>query len=396
MRHGCALLAGTVIAVLGVTTPAAGRPVSGQPASKVTARLAGATAVGSEPRATMSQSPFGRMPVADPSKFQRGAPAPTGQPVGIGEYRPKVQPGSTPEPKVSCRRSGRGRFRCQVSLAGQVIQTCRGRGRATTSARRACLRRASRNTPVAGAASARIARLGWNGWPSQAMPSVGRLNIDGGTCSGTMVTRSLMLTAAHCVYSATGFARAVTFTPGAALGSAQPYGTWNAYAWWVPNEYLAGDMSMDFAFVEIPPLTNGTFLGDLIGVWDITPNISWGVGAQAYLVGYPQSGFWASAPGYLGRGQYACDSRWDGQRQLERGGSSIVIDCTMNQGASGGPWFVKLNTGRWTIGGVNSRCTAYAGSAPDRCDPYAINMLTSFPDQRFYTLWNAVRAQLHW
>ncbi len=164
----------------------------------------------------------------------------------------------------------------------------------------------------------------------------------------------------------------------------------------MPAEFTVNDWSMDFALVEIGPAANGAFLGDLIGMWDITPNIRWQRGARAYLVGYPQSGFWSTAQGGLGRGQYACDSRWDVKEQREVGGWSLATECTMSQGASGGPWFVELSDGRWTIGGVNSRCTAYRGSPLGRCDPYAIDMLTSYPENRFYAFWNHVQSSRHW
>jgi V8-like Glu-specific endopeptidase len=355
-------------------------------------------------RAEASQgADFGIMPVVDPSTFEKGAPPSQGEPVPVGSYKPTVAPGSragrrhNSQLRVRCQRRA-GRYVCQVRLGQRVVQRCRGRGRPSARVRSRCLSRAHRAVGAGlGTSTARTAALTWNGWPSTAMPSVGQLRMDGGgTCSATMVTQTLALTAGHCLYSNGRIAQTVSFTPGQTLSGEQPYGTWQAYAWWVPNEFIAGDFSMDFALVEIGPATNGAFLGNLVGMWDITPNIRWGAGAQTYLVGYPGSGFWATAGGFFGRGQYACDSRWDFVQMRETGGWSVVTDCTMNQGASGGPWFVKLNDGRWTIGGVNSRCTAYAGSPRGRCDPYARQMITSYPDSRFFTFWNAVQAQRHW
>ncbi len=363
----------------------------GTAAAAAPARAVGTTADG--PRARVNQASPVLMPVADASSLTRGTPTPSGAPAPLGEHRPTVQP-TVPKLRTSCRRRGARRHVCRVTQGRRTVQRCQGRGRATKRSRRACIRRARRalrDGPVA-----RRASLSWNGWPDTAMPSVGRLTLDGGTCTGTMVTRTLVLTAAHCLYGNGAFKRAVSFTPGAALDGSAPHGTWGAYAWWVPDQFIAGDYSMDFGLVEIGPASNGVFLGDRIGMWDITPNIRWGSGARAYLVGYPQSGFWSSAAGGFGRGQYACDSRWDVVQKREIGGWSVATRCTMNQGASGGPWFVELNDGRWTVGGVNSRCTAFAGSPADRCDPYAIDMLSSYPDGRFYDFWNSVQRVLHW
>lgn len=63
--------------------------------------------------------------------------------------------------------------------------------------------------------------LSWQGWPSPLTPAVGKIefvkaNGQQSSCSGTVVTRTLVLTAAHCLYDAQagGYDRAVYFAPG--------------------------------------------------------------------------------------------------------------------------------------------------------------------------------------
>jgi hypothetical protein len=152
-------------------------------------------------------------------------------------------------------------------------------------------------------------------------------------------------------------------------------------------------MTLDFALLEIPSLADGRRVGDVTGAFPILPNLQWTPGLRSYAMGYPQSGVWSTPSGLNGRGQYACDSAWSGRYQRDGSGYSVATDCTMNQGASGGPWFVATG-GQWVVAGVNSRCTAYEGSPPNRCDPYAREMLTSYLDSRFYEFWNGVQPLL--
>jgi hypothetical protein len=146
-------------------------------------------------------------------------------------------------------------------------------------------------------------------------------------------------------------------------------------------------MAQDYALVEFGP-HGGRYIGDVAGAWTIHFGQSWPAGRKVYSAGYPASGFWKTAAGFFGRGQYACDSSYDGYARIGSG-YELWIACTMNGGASGGPWFVRLADGRWTIGGVNSQCSGpYANNDPRQyCQPYSYSLRSPYLDKRFLTFW---------
>ena len=350
--------------------------------------------------------PSGEQPAATPT----ATPAPAGG--GAVPQAPAPITGSKPAAKVPadgtrCKTKGRTR-RCETRRAGKLAQVCTTtkRVRTCTTYRdgrpaRRCVRTGGRNRCRAvGGAVGRASALTWNGWPSSLSPALGKiLSIKasgiGSACSGTVVSRTLMLTAAHCLYDG-AYHRKVTFAPSATAAAdgslVMPYGKWEASNWWVPDGYKTGDWSLDYGLVEIPPV-NGRYIGDVVGTWSITPGLQWNTGRRVYLMGYPATGFWATAAGYFGNGQYGCDVSWDEGYSRSGSGYDIWTTCTMNGGASGGPWFTVGNDGRWTIGGVNSRCSGPKDAAGKACSPRADYLISSYIDNRFYTFWNDVNAQ---
>jgi hypothetical protein len=173
-----------------------------------------------------------------------------------------------------------------------------------------------------------------------------------------------------------------------------PFGVWEASNWWTPDAYrLDGDLSFDYALVEFAP-RGGRYLGDLTGSWGITYGLRWVQDATLYLMGYPASGIWSTAQGYHGRGQYACSTEYDSYKPIGSG-YELWAPCTMNGGASGGPWFVKLSDGSWTLGGVNSQC--HGPNMNDRvyyCTPTSDFLRSPYLDTRFADFWNSVIPQL--
>ena len=370
------------------------------------------------------------MPVeTDPHYLDSGSPTPDGAPVTLGTDSATVAPGSTTATtvvppatpatpgstpgtaattaparasvRITCRR-GRGsrRVRCVARSGRTVVTTCTYRARRVTSRHRSsCRRRAQRSLGT----GTRAASISWQGFPRQTAPAVGQIYFQGRRhCTATVVNPTLVLTAAHCIWAGGRYhdINQIRFVPGQTWGDPsipssvlQPNGVWAASDMWVTSAYTRGDVSGDFALLEIPPLNDGRRLGDIVGMYSVTPNVRWDIGTRAYLMGYPVLGYWGTSEGLHGRGQYACDSSWSGHYQRDGAGWSIATDCAMNQGASGGPWFVLVGN-RWTIAGVNSRCTAYAGSPADVCLPYAREMLTSYVDNGFLAFWNAVQPQL--
>lgn len=154
-------------------------------------------------------------------------------------------------------------------------------------------------------------------------------------------------------------------------------------------------MAYDYGLVEIPPASNG-HISDFTGAWTIQTGIRWGSGAHVYLVGYPQLGFWATARGFYGRGQYACDGTYANQYDPIGSGYELWAACTMNRGASGGPWFVRLNNGAWAIGSVTSQCFGVDMSPTNYCNPYAEYLRGPYLDGRFLQFWTNVQSQLRY
>ena len=367
-------------------------------------------------RAAANSMPFmqgeriaGELPT--PTPVPQATPTPTPAPTGGGSTPQTPAPvtgekpaSKTPASVTRCRKVRGGR-RCDTRAGGKLTQSCTTKRRTRTCttyrdgrATRRCVRTGGRNRcRTLSGALGRASQLSWHGWPSSLSSAVGKIlavkaNGSGSSCSGTVVSRTLMLTAAHCLYD-NGYHRQITFAPSATAAAdgslVLPQGKWAASNWWVPEGYKSGDMSLDYGLVEIPPV-GGRYIGDVVGMWSITPGLQWYTGRPVYLMGYAASGFWATAKGFFGNGQYACDVKWDEGYSRSGNGYDIWASCPMNGGASGGPWFTTGPDGRWTIGGVNSRCYDPAGT---KCTPYGSHLISSYIDNRFYTFWNSVQSQ---
>jgi hypothetical protein len=219
-----------------------------------------------------------------------------------------------------------------------------------------------------------------------------------GTCSATVISNGFILTAGHCVYNpdrrqypfAAGFIPGMTWADASNRDSIQqPWGVWRACdrCWWVPQSFRDElQLGLDFAVLKLEP-QNGQWIGQKVGSWSALTNIGYGENSKLWITGYPSNGYWASAQGFHGRGQWACQVTIDGAYQVEQSGYALWAPCSMNQGASGGPWFVYLQDGRVVVGAVTSRCYDNTGN---KCSPYAQHMLGTYLGSNFGEFWESI------
>jgi hypothetical protein len=177
------------------------------------------------------------------------------------------------------------------------------------------------------------------------IPTVGKLRLvndgAGTACSGAVVdanNQSVVLTAAHCVYSSSrGYPESGRFIPAYGNGSG-PFGEWPV------KEYLPGDpwvasghSHFDWAFLVLGRNANGQAIEDVVGSLPLAFNQ---VREQDYRVlGYPA----APNPPFNGEQLWSCLSAWgenftDPDPDEQYGPPGMVIGCDMDHGASGGPW----------------------------------------------------------
>ncbi|MDP9334730.1 MAG: trypsin-like serine protease [Actinomycetota bacterium] len=253
------------------------------------------------------------------------------------------------------------------------------------------------------------------GFVKKRFPMIGRIWVltDGkwqAMCSGTVVSRELVLTAGHCVTDAHNnhaYRERIAFVPGQTWNDPNsrdprdiraPYGVWEARNWWTPDSYRKAD-GPDWGLIQIQP-HGATYIGDVVHTWRIATGLSLYPNERLWLAGYPAEGFWNTAPGHEGRGLYSCASAWDGGNWVKGSAPNDIVyvaNCTMNGGASGGPWFARLPNGPWVIIGVNNWC--YDDNKKDDapgtyCTPRSSQLQTLEFDARFLSFWASVNTQL--
>ena len=152
-------------------------------------------------------------------------------------------------------------------------------------------------------------------------------------CSGTSIksrTKSLVVTAGHCVYSkADGYASNFMFVP-AYENEKAPFGKWTAKRLkatpqWENNENISYDVGM--ATMEE---RNGKKLANVVGKRGIA--FRQGRDLRFDVFGYP-----AEDP-YNGERMYRCDSPAQGRDNSQSKPKPTRIDCDMTGGSSGGGW----------------------------------------------------------
>ena len=190
----------------------------------------------------------------------------------------------------------------------------------------------------------------------------------GYVCSGTTVTdgtdgRSIILTAAHCVYDDANkaFARNVLFIPDQADTTAagtdrdcsnDKYGCWSPSFGvvdvnWTTRTFPA-NTAWDYAYYVVPDTGAHT-----AGLTATDSESLEALAAQAVTFDAPTTGATATALGY----SYSEDPKFMYcQEELgsESGGDWWLGSCGLSGGASGGPWLQPGTTGNEAIFSVNS------------------------------------------
>jgi V8-like Glu-specific endopeptidase len=168
-------------------------------------------------------------------------------------------------------------------------------------------------------------------------------------CSASTINnnyKNLIITAGHCVHSGAGGAwhSNIVFAP-AYYNGQSGYGLWNwsqarTFNSWINNS----DFTHDQAFVTLQQ-RNGANLIDAVG----GNGLVWGNGQNQ-----PGTRIWGwpAEPPYNGEVPYYCDG------DTYAWGSDAALTCSMNGGASGGPWLKdRIDANLGYVFAVTSRRT---------------------------------------
>jgi V8-like Glu-specific endopeptidase len=379
---------------------------------------------GGQPGQTTSDGPASPGPQSStqtPAQGQsQGQPAPAPQaPSQAPAKAPGVVTSSSKRVTKRCSTNRRTKVRtCRYYRGAAHFKTCKAkRGHKQrcrkVRARAAAAERGKRVSAAVIGNAAMIARaaayLG-SGWSSPVLPGVVRLYStessvpDKGWCSGALLARGIVLTAAHCLWNSgeeggtphtIAYANgALQVVPGNTVSGGKnsfPYGVWNVARTFVPSGFKAAhpnnDITLDWGLIELEPDASGHYAGDYAGTFQATwslPDINGST--ELWLTGYPATGLFRTPQYSFGENQFYCDATLDAVDRAANGAYWLEFPCKANGGVSGGPLFARKADGQWTIIGVANRGIEYnAGTAQS----YGKTSFDLWADDRFGQFWTS-------
>ncbi|WP_417910121.1 trypsin-like serine peptidase [Candidatus Electronema sp. PJ] len=181
--------------------------------------------------------------------------------------------------------------------------------------------------------------------------TVGRLNFSAGFCTASLIRRSVIVTAAHCIQnfgSGNALFTGFQFQPGR-YGNYLPYGTWNGAALARPSSWANGTdtgsgaaRNNDLAVIVLKKNAAGQFIGDRTGY------MNYGWNNYSFITSPKTGNLQTAAVTTLGY-PYLMDSglkmqRTDGPAYTTvlDGVNQIYQGSNFTGGSSGGPWVVNF------------------------------------------------------